>query len=409
MMRVMSYLQHRNLMVASFLLIGTASFAGPGFGKKVHALKIQDESAAPNLPAAVETEAAPEPSQTVDGTKEQSTEALLKLAQEQYDNLEYDLVIAPATEVISRPDVSLETKLDAYLLLGSALSIVGDPIDAEKPFRLLLRGRPDYDLPSDTPPKILAVFRKVQVEEKAIAEQLFNLRRNRIIKNLKLTGDHPIESQGGYPLVFIYTLIDPNRDVDAIEVKYRKLGEKNFSALALKVNAAGEWIGAIPGDYTSSENGFVLEYSIETLDANGPLLVIGNAPKFRTVKINPGTTERAAPPPLPLWGILSASGVATLMTSVMAASGATLLYFNYQLNQLAEQANNGGIINGADYQAVRENATLSQIAFWSTMGVSAFGWTIAAVMIPFTNWTGEEDPNAASKILQAGPTAQLLE
>jgi ribosomal protein L9 len=43
-----------------------------------------------------------------------------------------------------------------------------DIVEAEKPFRLLLRARPTFELPASTPPKIMAVFRKVQVEEQAL-------------------------------------------------------------------------------------------------------------------------------------------------------------------------------------------------------------------------------------------------
>ena len=47
----------------------------------------------------------------------------------------------------------------------------GAPVDAEGPFRLLLRLNPGFVLPAQTTPKIVAVFRKVEAEERAIFEQ----------------------------------------------------------------------------------------------------------------------------------------------------------------------------------------------------------------------------------------------
>ena len=347
---------------------------------------------------------------TKNSTAAQDPQALLEQAQKQYDNLEYDLVIEPATAVINMESVPLEKKLDAYLLLGSALSIVGDPIDAEKPFRLLLRGRPDFDLPPDTPPKILAVFRKVQVEEKAIAEQLFSLRRNQLIKSLQISGENPVEGKGGYPLIFSYELQDPKNAVDTIEIKFRREGERNFSALALKRNESGAWVGAIPGDFTSNEDGFILEYTVETLDSHGPLLVLGPFPDVLKVNITPGTVERASPPPLPVWLFATSTGVSALFTSLVALSGAGTTFFYFQYVSLVDQANAGTAVNGEELLQAQTNYQNGQLSLGVTMGLAALTWIVTAVLIPFTNWSGAEDPNAIDEIIsspEAGAAANI--
>src|SRR5262249_24768338 len=81
--------------------------------------------------------------------------AQLQEAKKLFDNLEYDRVVPIATAILARADVNIDQRLDAYLLQGSSLAIIGDAVEAEKPFRFLLRGRPEFDMTPETSPKIL--------------------------------------------------------------------------------------------------------------------------------------------------------------------------------------------------------------------------------------------------------------
>ena len=194
---------------------------------------------------------------------------LLARARALYDALEYDRVIPFAEALLARAEADIEQRLDAYLLQGSCLAIIGDPVEAEKPFRFLLRGRPGFDLPPETAPKILAVFRKVQVEERAIVEQLRELERARLVKELELSGGVPEEAVGGRPLPFEFRLRDPRGVVAAVQLQYRRRGEPSFSSLALRRDESGAWRGALPGEWTASSTGFALEYFL-TLPAITP-------------------------------------------------------------------------------------------------------------------------------------------
>ncbi len=145
-----------------------------------------------------------------------TAEQPLGLAREKYEQLEYDQVIAPAEAASSDPRAPVALRTEAYFLLGSALAITADPVDADRPFRLLLRLRPEFEAPAGTPPKILAVFRKVQVEERALAEQLSSAQRAELIRGLSLIGEHPKAGRGGQPLRFAYRLRDPSSAVRGI-------------------------------------------------------------------------------------------------------------------------------------------------------------------------------------------------
>ena len=251
--------------------------------------------------------------------------ALLAKTQELYASLEYDQVIPLSTALLARDDLTIDQRLEAYRLQGCAKAIVEDPVDAEKPFRLLLRARPDYDLPKDTTPKILSVFRKVQTEEQALAKQLREVDRSRIIANLRLIGEPPLEFKGGRPLNFSYRLKDPTGAVEAIRLPYRRQGQKVFSSLALERTEAGDWRGAIPGEFTADENGFTLEYYVETADDEGPLLSIGTALLPKTLPISAGALFTERPKPVAR-GVFIASATTTGVLGL--AGGALAIWFN---------------------------------------------------------------------------------
>lgn len=355
-----------------------ASDAHAAKGKKT-AAKNETGDATPRLSTSAPAPAAIAPDEPID--------SLLKRARAHYDNLDYDQVIPLANAVLARPDPSPDQKLDAYLLQGSALAIVGDSIEAEKSFRLLLRGRPEFDLPPQIPPKIVAIFRKVQVEERTINDQLKTLQRERIRNGLALSGDHPTRATGGYPLAFNYRLRDPGNAVDELRIHYRRQGEVSFSSLALKRDTEGAWRGAIPGGWTSSEKGFELEFYLVTADREGPLLTAGSEQQPVRVRIAPGTIEQTKPPPLPLWSFLVVSGAA--VATVVAASGTgfgTLLTQQDYREYAAlgtERAIDGSILN-QKASTGRALATTTNV-LWISGAVVAVA---AAVMTPFVDWSG---------------------
>lgn len=298
-------------LTAALLVCGDAEAAEPRGGregvcktkrpKQPKRTGKREEPAAPaapttSEPSAPQTSAPARRAQVPFDLVEASPKKLLARARQLYDALEYDQVVPVARALLDRPGVDIELRLDAYLLEGSSLAIIGDPIEAEKPFRFLLRGRPDFDLPGDSPPKILAVFRKVQVEERAIVAQLHELERRRMIQGLELDGGLPDRAAGGAPLEIEYRLRDPHGVVAEMSLNYRRKGEASFSSLALVRDPSGAWRGALPGEWTASPSGFDLEYYLTTADRAGEALLIVAGPEtpHRTV-ITPGEVEESRP------------------------------------------------------------------------------------------------------------------
>jgi hypothetical protein len=279
------------------------------------------KAAVPTLPA--ELQLAP-----VDGNSDAPPSKLLKKARALYDALEYDRVIPLAQRVIASKQATIDERLDAYLLEGSATAIIGDPVEAEAPFRLLLRARPDFDMPADTPPKILASFRKVQVEEHAILQQVRELERRRMIQSLSLVPANPSEATGGLPVQFEYTLRDPHGVVEAMSVQYRRQGQNNFSALALDRDQVGSWRGQLPGTFTENETGMNLEYYVLTADKTGdPLLLLGNNISPLALHISPGLVPEVVPfyKTVWFWSVVSAAIVCGTTAGVLLYRQATRL------------------------------------------------------------------------------------
>jgi hypothetical protein len=313
------------------------------------------------------------------------TPELMEELRTRYRALEYDAVIPLGDAVLARDDLKVDDRRDALRLYGTAKAIVEDPIEAERPFRTLLRSWPDFDLPNDTPPKILAVFRKVQSEERALAAQLREVERSKIVAGLKLLGEPPDRAKGGKPLSLSFRLRDPTGAVETVRLNYRRHGEASFSSLALKRDEVGNWSGQLPAEFTASPDGFALEYDVETLDASGPLLSLGSAATPKQIQVEAGALVTAKPPPVPrsLWFVSFA---------LTAALGAGELALKLSLDATqADYARRSSLPDYPGTDLVRREGQGRSLATFTTAGLIALSIAAAlcAALAPFTNWSNE--------------------
>lgn len=315
-------------------------------------------------------------------------------AQALYDALEYDRVIPLTKQVLAGEDVSREQKLQAYLLQGMSLAIVGDPVEAEGPFRLLLREDITFDLPDNTPPKILQAWRKVQAEERALYEEEEKMRIERISRQMEFRGEPPPTLEGGRPLRFHFGIKDPSSVIDGVRVLYRKQGEAGYSSLALKRGDDGGWVGAVPGEWTANEEGLVVELYLEA-DGLGRVLKRKGAPDAPLyVTVSSGTAELSAPPPVPLWGFLTAAGGTALLgagtLAVAAAVGGLQLEYWNAVGRLSLFGPAATEIPGEQVMLRATVLTGMAITFWVVLGATAVAGAGTGVVSLFTNFAGEE-------------------
>lgn len=222
--------------------------------------------------------------------------AALEAANEAFAALEFESVLAAAEQVLASDDATVDQRMDAYFLQGSALAVMGRGVDAETSFRYLLRGRPDFDVAENAPPKIVGVFRKVQAEERAIRTQVAELERRRVLESLALSGEPSDRPKGGVPIVFVYSVQDPTQSVSSVRVRYRRSTAGDFSSLALERGEGGQWHGQIPGEWTENDDGFELQYFTSTYDGAGSELISeGTAAAPHKLQVEAGTIAQAGP------------------------------------------------------------------------------------------------------------------
>jgi hypothetical protein len=320
--------------------------------------------------------------------------ALLAQARAAFDAMDYDTAAAVATRALAEPGLDPEARLDAYLIQASGLAITADPVAAEVPFRLLLRARPDFQLPESSSPKILSVFQKVQAEERVIVEQTRAVARKHLLENMKLLDEPPNSAQGGKPLPFAFRLRDPNAVVTAFEVPFRRHGEPSYSVLALRRDLEGRWRGIIPADWTASESDFTLEYYLVTKDTQGPLLTRGEPGRPLKVEVAAGLVERTWSKPVPrpaLW-----TGVAATVVAAAAAGGLALAARGAQQDYDA-------YVDRGRTTPINGNVLQSKARYATDMSYATIGTAIGAgvlalatcILIPFTK-SAEAEPAPAS-------------
>lgn len=220
--------------------------------------------------------------------------ALLARLQQQLAALEYRDADALSAALLAREDLTLDERIDTQLARGRVLAIIADPTDAEPMFRLVLRARPAFDLPDDTPPRVLAVFRKVQVEERRAADQLRAVERARRIAGLALRYREPTEVRGGQPLLVELRLRDDTGAAERLRMGWR-VGTGEFATLPLSRRPDGAWAGTLSASDTVNQQGAKLDYFFEVADPAGVLLSDGNAGKPHQLTLLPGQVKVTPP------------------------------------------------------------------------------------------------------------------
>jgi hypothetical protein len=323
---------------------------------------------------------------------------LIAQAQKLYDSLEYDKVAPLAAQAIAHPGVTLEEKLVAYQLQGSALAIIGDPTVAEGSFSLLLSMRPDFVLPEDTPPKIKSVFAGVKATVDANRKATAAAQRKELAATIEFGGAPPASAAGGRPVRFELGVVDPRGVVKTVRVQYRKRGEAEYLSLPLARDPKnGQWTGAVPGEWSASDAGFAMEVVVVAADAEGPLKQLGD-PTPVAIDVSPGQVDRTQRP-VPVWVFGTAAGVTGVLALASGGIAGATAVVNADYHRKLDESSPENPAVGSDIvaqAALGGSLNTAQIVGWSAAGV---GVIVTGVLALFTNWDGteptEEDTVAA--------------
>ena len=307
----------------------------------------------------------------------------LAVAQTNFDNLEYDVVLPYVEAVLKESDLTPDQKLQAYLLKGQSLAIVGDPVDAERPFRLLLRVQPDFSLPENTPPKITGVFSRVQTEENAIRDQVYRLARARKIEKVKIKGKAPKQGKGGKALEFSFSLQDPDESVTAMNVGYRRLGEGEYSSLALNKNNRGVYRSAITAQWTENERDYQIEYYVTTQDREGPLRQMHTPDQPGLIQMEKGFVPYQISPKV-VYITAGTAGAFALFGLIAETNVYTL---SATRDRMYAEAAEGAVLDGKILTPVLEQGAGWRTAGYIGWGAAALTAGAAAAMVPFMKET----------------------
>jgi hypothetical protein len=101
--------------------------------------------------------------------KRATPEAQLTRARQAMEELEYEQARDILVAVISAPETSQETLLQAHLLNGVVHRVLGNDVEARLSFLFVLERRPEIDLPPDLPPKVITFFELIRDEARPAA------------------------------------------------------------------------------------------------------------------------------------------------------------------------------------------------------------------------------------------------
>jgi hypothetical protein len=210
--------------------------------------------------------------------------------------MELEVVPDLVAAALADPGLAITARCEALALLGRTQAVRLDPLDAEAPFRQLLRLCPAHELAPDTEPRTLGAFRKVQAEERERSARAQQAEVQRLIGQLRLDGGPSLPALGGQPLRVQYQLTDPEGSVRAVSLAYRRAGERDFSILPLRSAEGSGWAGEIPAEWTENQAGLVVEYHVATAGPQGiDLLQVGDAERPLTLNVAAGEIPRPVP------------------------------------------------------------------------------------------------------------------
>ncbi|MEO1171957.1 MAG: hypothetical protein AAFX94_07870 [Myxococcota bacterium] len=248
-------------------------------------------------------------------TRARTANEWLRAAQAAEAGLDYDKVLVFARRARNSPGASDWLRVQALLLEGTALVIIGREIDAELAFSAALDLELELDLPKSAPPKAVAVFRMVQVEAERAAKKARAQERAALLNSIALAGG-PTKLLGGQPATFDYSVSDPRDAVHGVRVFFRRRGDPAFSSLALEKDDRNRWRAQIPGEWTSNEDGFLLEYFTQTVDSKGNALVAqGSETGPLSIPVPAGVVEQPVPVLKSTWFWVAVGGAALAATA----------------------------------------------------------------------------------------------
>jgi len=189
----------------------------------------------------------------------------------EWEELEYELVIAAADRVLATADATPQQRVEVLRLKGSALVVLDRPEDAARVFDQLFAIDPDYELPPKSSPRLLAVFAPARARWQVAEEQRLATELGPSLRALEMRVRLPSNPRGGRPLAIEIDLVDPQAIADRIVVSRRRRGSGFYATTEQRAHA-GRLAFTIAADDTASTTPYTLELHVQAKHRSGVAL-----------------------------------------------------------------------------------------------------------------------------------------
>lgn len=196
---------------------------------------------------------------------------LVARAQAEWDEQEYEKVIAVADQLLAGADASPQQRVEALRLKGSALVVLDRPDDAANAFERLFVIDPDYELPPKSSPRILQVFAPARAKWQVAEEQRLAIELGPAWRALVMHVHLPEHPRGGRPIEISVDLADPSTIADRILLSRRRHGAGYYTTTEQRARA-GKLAFTISADDTASESPYSLELHVQAKHRSGVAL-----------------------------------------------------------------------------------------------------------------------------------------
>ncbi len=246
-------------------------------------------------------------------------------ARQQYDRLEFDRAAGTLQRAIEHTKNCAWDVAEIYRLKAFVNAVNAQQERCQRAFQILLALDPDYEMPSDVPPKIKSCH--------ARALQAPSERR-------ALLFDHQgvVEVRPGNPVAISVTLTDPLRLVDHVQLFFRREGVQVYTQVTGSANPSGTIV--IPAlSVPPDEKGYRVEYLLRAVDRwEGTLRALGSRESPLRFQVLPAASKES--PITSRWWFWTGLAVVLLGTS------AAIFVAQQGGDEVTVQIRDGGVVTG---------------------------------------------------------------
>jgi len=219
----------------------------------------------------------------------------LAKAKQHYKALDFDLVVGAADRALATTTITRAERVQALRYKGMALTVLRKKPEATAAFEALFDLAPDYELPPNTSPQILAVFRPARATWQVKVEARLATELGKAYAALRMTLQVPARARGGRALKLPVSLTDPGRIVDKLTLSYRRKGSSHFSTQTA-AGRPGRTTLRIPGAFMASRKPFVMELYLRSIHRSGGILGRQGGPERPLlIDVSAGQVPRSRP------------------------------------------------------------------------------------------------------------------